>query len=49
MWSGIWLQIRNSSNRIKFTQHSDITHGLSLGIERGLDNRSKIGIAQADI
>ena len=34
---------------VKFTQPLDIAHGLSLGLERGLDDHSNLGIAQADI
>ena len=32
-----------------FTQALDITHGLHLAIERGLDDRSQAAIAQSDI
>ena len=34
---------------VKYTQPLDIAHGLAQAIERGLDNRSHVGIAQADI
>ena len=34
---------------VKYTQPLDIAHGLALAIERGLDDRSHLAIAQADI